>query len=394
MKHIFTRKIPQKYSIQDLQHHFETKYNLKLPEKYFEYNLTDEILVLDENYFKEIQAITKEVDAIFVQAYQFYIEEIEKNLAWENSLFIEYLKTKFFTKEYLIGRYDVLIEKETWNLKFLEFNANTPGLITDINDVSQLLKPKWFSNISWNFWKYITSKFKKYSWKKVGILLPYSYADEDFLVCQDYKSILTPLLWEENIIIWDIFESNIIKNNFLIKWEKIDVILNFFPLEFFLTDSEYAKDFFELVKNNHVEILNNMESIVLQDKLMFAVIWENIKKYSPGKQEIIKKHIPFTSRIFQEDESRFLAKTRFWRLSKWIFESNFYWNIEDKNDFIFQEKVYSDIIDENNNFLILWIFSNLKSIKALTSRKQNVFITNDDTVKVLTCYTKKLSKIT
>lgn len=388
MKPFTLQKIHSNISQFDLQHHFEKKYSLTLPKNYFEYNPTDEVLILSKEYFKEIQDITKEVDSIFLQAYQFYIMEIEKNLTWENSFFIPYLKNKFIIKNYLIGRYDVAIEQETWNLKFLEFNANTPGLITDINDVSKLLKPKWVYNISWNFWRYIRSKFKKYIWKKIGILLPYSYADEDFIVCQDYKSILSPLFWEDNIIIWDIFESNIAGNNFFIKGEKIDVILNFFPLEFFLTDTEYAKDFFELVKNQYVEIFNNTESIVLQDKLMFAIIWENFEKYSKNHQESIKKYIPFTSRVFQEDENNFLAKARFGRLSKWVFEKDFYGNIDDKNDFIFQEKIYSHKVDEENNFLIFGIFSNLKNIKALTSRKQNVFITDDDKVKVLTCYSK------
>jgi len=55
--------------------------------------------------------------------------------------FVEYLKNTFSVKDYLIARYDVAIDKETKQLKFLEINANTPGMITDINDIAKFLRP-------------------------------------------------------------------------------------------------------------------------------------------------------------------------------------------------------------------------------------------------------------
>jgi hypothetical protein len=36
----------------------------------------------------------------------------------------------------------VLLEKDTGDLKFIEINANTPGLITDISDISREFLPK------------------------------------------------------------------------------------------------------------------------------------------------------------------------------------------------------------------------------------------------------------
>jgi glutathionylspermidine synthase len=51
------------------------------------------------------------------------------------------LKKVFPLQEYCIGRYDVLIEKNTGNLEFIELNANTPGLITDISDISSEFLP-------------------------------------------------------------------------------------------------------------------------------------------------------------------------------------------------------------------------------------------------------------
>ena len=42
---------------------------------------------------------------------------------------------------------------------------------------------------------------------------------------------------------------------------------------------------------------------------MFAIIWENINKYSKLEQKIIKDNIPYTTRIFQEDENKFMFQS-------------------------------------------------------------------------------------
>jgi len=372
-----------------LSKHFEKKCGSLIMENYFEYVMCDEALVFSNDFFEHIKSLTHNIDNIFLKWYQIYINEIEKNLSPEMYFFVDYLKNNFSLNDYLIARYDVAIEKETKKLKFLEINANTPGMITDINDIATFLRPKWYRNISSWFKTYIKEKFKKYTGKKLAILLPHSYADEDFMVCHDYRAILEPIFWKENIIIWDIYESNMVWNIFTLKWEKIDVILNFFPLEFFLTDRLFAKDFFDWIKNKYFDIYNNIESIILQDKLMFALIWENIEKFNKEEQEIIKNHIPFTTRVFQEDEKKYVAKYRWWRLSRWVYEKDFYSNIDNKDDFVFQEKIHSHIIDDENNFFILWIYSNLKNTQAIIARKQDVFITDDDKVHVLWCYIKK-----
>lgn len=388
MKNITIKNIKQKIDCDYLQSFFQKKYNLSdLYPNYFNYVLTWEILEIEKKYLTEIKKITKQIDKIFLKWYKFYLQNIWENLVWDKSFFIEYLKKDFKKEEYLIWRYDVLIDKK-WVLKFIEINANTPWMITDIYNISKLLKQKWYKNISSHFPSYIKNTFKNYKWKKIWILLPHSYSDEDFLVCLDYKDILKDIFWEENIIIWDIFESNIVWNEiFTLKWEKIDVIINFFPLEFFLTDIDFAKDFFNIVKNNKVKLFNNIESIILQDKLMFAVIWENIKKYSKIEQKLIKKHIPFSTRIFQENDEKFVAKYRWGRISNWVFDKDFYSNIENKKDFIFQEKVFSNIL-QDWSFLVLWLFTKLSWLKAFISRKQIDFITSDEKVKIICVYSK------
>lgn len=370
-----------------LQDFFQKKYETKLVSDYFNYIDYENIVVFSSKYLDEIYKITSEIDKIMIKSYKFYLENLEQNLENEFSLFWDFL-WYFRVEDYLIWRYDVIIEKQTKKLKFIELNANTPGMITDIYHISQIEKENIYNNINSNFSDYIKDFFTYFKWKKLWILLPMSYEDEDYLVCRDYADILENTFWKENIIIWDIYESNIIANDyFTIKWEKIDLLINFFPLEFFLSDIDYANDFFSLIKNEKIKIFNNFESIILQDKLNFANIWENIEKFSKEEQEIIKNHIPFTTRNFI-DNDKYIAKYRWWRVWRWVYDKNFYTNIENKNDYIFQEKIDSEILNNENEFLILWIYTNFKQYNWLISRKQKKLITNDIDAKICLCYKK------
>lgn len=370
-----------------LQDFFQKKYETKLVSDYFNYIDYENIVVFSSKYLDEIYKITSEIDKIMIKSYKFYLENLEQNLENEFSLFWDFL-WDFRVEDYLIWRYDVIIEKQTKKLKFIELNANTPGMITDIYHISQIEKENIYNNINSNFSDYIKNFFTYFKWKKLWILLPMSYEDEDYLVCRDYANILENTFWKENIIIWDIYESNIIANDyFTIKWEKIDLLINFFPLEFFLSDIDYANDFFSLIKNEKIKIFNNFESIILQDKLNFANIWENIEKFSKEEQKIIKNHIPFTTRDFI-DNDKYIAKYRWWRVWRWVYDKNFYTNIENKNDYIFQEKIDSETLNNENEFLILWIYTNFKQYNWLISRKQKKLITNDIDAKICLCYKK------
>jgi hypothetical protein len=277
---------------------------------------------------------------------------------------------------------------QDWNYKFIEINANTPWLINDIYHISKLNKPNNHKNINSYFEKYIQKFFKQYKNKKIAILLPYSYEDEDYLTCIDYKNIIEKITKQE-VIVWDIYETNIIWNDFFtIKWEKIDVILNFFPIEFFLTDKDYLDSFFKIIEKKNLIIQNPLESILLQDKLIFAIIWENINTYSKIEQDFIQKHIPFTTRTFTENSEKYIAKDRFWRIWRWVYDKNFFSNIDNKEKFIYQEKINSKIIDEQNNFAVLWVFTDMDKMISLIWRKQTEFISQDWNNKIVMCYEK------
>ena len=378
-------KLKLKYDKDLLQDYYMKLYYLKNLEKnYFNYIDFDHIYSFSESEINHIKNLTKTINIIIKKAYSFYHKDFKKNL----SEFYDYkdsFEESYDKIEHLIERYDLLLSTD-WNYKFIEINANTPWLINDIYHISSLNKPNWYKNINANFEKHIQKYFKKHKWKKIWILLPYSYEDEDFLTCVDYKNIIEKVT-KDKIIIWDIYETNIIWNDFFtIKWEKVDILLNFFPIDFFLTDKDYLDSFLKIIKKNNLIIQNPLESILLQDKLIFAVIWENIETYSLLEKEFIQKHIPFTTRVFQEESEKYIAKDRFWRIWRWVYENNFFSNIDNKEKFIYQEKIKSQFVDEQNSFAVLWVFTNMDKIISLIWRKQTEFISQDWNNKIVMCY--------
>lgn len=336
--------------------------------------------------YEENSLIVQKVNAVFRKAYNFYFQDFEKNLP-DFLGFKHYFQKDFPYDDYFIGRYDIMIDA-SGTLRFLETNANTPGMICESHFPAALLTPAGYINQSEKLIQYTKDwwreKREKLGIKRIGIITAFSHENEDYFVCRTYASILEDVFGKENIFIGDIFDTNIIDNSFItIKWEQIDAILSYFPLEFFLTDIDFANQFFHIVQSNGCFLANPVESMIPQDKLIFAVVWENIEKYSKKEQEIIKKHIPYTTRIFQEDSNRFLAKWRFGRYGREIYTSRFYTNIDDDNRYIYQEKVLPQTVDEKWSYIVLSAYTNLYESISWIARKQE-YRTTDDTFNGVT----------
>lgn len=381
------QKIQTSYDKDYFQKYFIKKYKLNhLEDNYFNYIDYENIFSFSSREYSEIQKLVKKIDKIFLKAYDFYFEDFENNLI-DFKEYKAYFRS--YVENYFIWRYDVLID-EKGDYKFIELNANTPWLITDIYHVQNKIKVDWYINISKKFQTYVKKTFKEFSGKKIWILLPYSYEDEDYLVCMDYYDLIKKVVPEENIVVWDIYEANTIYDEKLtLKWEVVDVLLSFFPVEFFLSDTQFLESFLKIVKTWNLEVLNPIETLVLQDKLIMAIIWENLEKYTKKEQVLIKKHIPFTTRKFQSNEEKFIAKNRFGRVGRDIFDKNFWNKIEEKTEYIYQEKIKSKIFDKKDNFMVLWFYTNFKKNLWIIARKQKAFITKDGNNKVVLCYKEK-----
>lgn len=351
----------------------------------FDYMDTLEFVAISSDFYRETLDLITKINAIFVKAYDFYFENFDKNLT-DFYDFKNFFRPNFPLNEQFIARYDILIEKNTGILKFLETNANTPWMVTESFFPSEMLTPAGHTNQSKNYINYIKKfwqeKKREKNLKKVGIFTAFSHQNEDYLTIETYRIILEEIFGENNVLTGDIYDVNIIKNTAVtMHGESIDAILSYFPLEFFLTDENFFKDFLEIISTKNIFFTNPLESIILQDKLIFAVIWENFEKFSDEEKILIKKHIPFTTREFQENSEKFLAKWRFGRFGREIFTENFYTNIYEDGKYIFQEKI--ETAEENGNFLVIGAYSDMKNGFSLIARKQPVR-TSDDTWSVVT----------
>ena len=273
-------------------------------------------------------------------------------------------------------------------LRFLETNANTPWMICESHYPARQLTPDWYTNQGENLIRYTKdwwyAKKIELNIGKIAIFTAYTHENEDYFVCRTYADILEEIFWIENVIIWDIYDMNIIEDQYVtMKWEKIDAILSYFPLEFFLTDIDYANKFFQIIQNGWCFLANPIESMIPQDKLIFAIVWENIDLYTSDEQSIIRKHIPFTTRIFQEDSRKFLAKWRFGRYGREIYTERFYTNIDDDNRYIYQEKVIPWTVNDRWDYLVISAYTDFHDCISWISRKQE-FRTTDDTYNGVT----------
>ncbi len=366
-----------------------------LDPNYFEYLDTKTFVGFEKAEFEELKTIVRAVNGIFRQAYSWYWDDLARNLP-EFSRIHDYFRKEFPYDEYFIARYDVLIDIHG-EYKFLETNANTPGLITESNRPSTMFLQEGWGNqagelISYirDFWKAKMEKLSHGDLEKVklGILLPHSYEDEDYLVGRDYYDILSSVIPAENLVIGDIYETNVVNGYVTLKGQKIDAILSYFPFEFFLTDIDFTLPFLESVAAGNCLLVNPLESMVFQDKLMFAVIWENLEKYSTEDQATITRHIPFTTREFQES-TEYLAKWRFGRYGREIYWDQFYTNLDQMDKFIFQKKVEPRVENDQGDFLVLGAFSDLRESLSFIARKQE-HRTTDDTYNLTTlAYVRK-----
>lgn len=91
----------------------------------FDYMDTLEFVAISSDFYHETLDLIEKINAIFVKAYDFYFENFDKNLT-DFYDFKNFFRPNFPLNEQFIARYDILIEKDTGILKFLETNANTP----------------------------------------------------------------------------------------------------------------------------------------------------------------------------------------------------------------------------------------------------------------------------
>jgi len=83
---------------------------------------------------------------------------------------------------------------ESSTLKFLETNANTPGMQFESHYPAQILTPVGYDNQSENLIKYIENWWRirrdTHGWKNIAIFTAYTHENEDYIICRDYMDVL------------------------------------------------------------------------------------------------------------------------------------------------------------------------------------------------------------
>ncbi len=135
---------------------------------------------------------------------------------------------------------------------------------------------------------------------------------------------------------------------------KVDIIFRYYPLDWFIKeDHSNLKDLIKLV-NDKVFFLNPINTIIMQSKSFFPIIYALIERdfYTIEETGLIKKYIPFTTFDFNELKSNeFLIKPILGREGKKITLSHDLEKIPDE-DIIFQERVFQKG-NEDGEFVVI-----------------------------------------
>lgn len=170
---------------------------------------------------------------------------------------------------------------------------------------------------------------------------------------------------------------HIVDGQVFVRGIPVDAILSYFPLEFFLTDYEFADDFFQVVFDGWCFLANPIESIILQDKWLFATIYEH--KSEPENQLIIEQHIPYTQRKMPDSSDGWIAKWRFGRYGREIYKAHFEWEIVEESHYIYQQYFEPQSINDKNDFLVFSIYTTMRDTRYVV-RRQFRHTTDDNNV--------------
>lgn len=191
--------------------------------------------------------------------------------------------------------------------------------------------------------------------------------------------MLEGLFPKDDVVIADIFESHLADDRkFLMKGQVVDVVLNFFPIEFFLEDPDFAVPFLDLAHRGEIVFKNPLSSMVLQDKAIFATVWEEIDRFTPEERTVIERHIPFTTRTMPESDEGWVAKWRFGRMGREIYFESFEANVDLPEDFVYQRRISPEITDDDGRSFVLRIFTDGIEPVSFAVRRQKKSTSDDD----------------
>jgi len=225
---------------------------------------------------------------------------------------IPYTRLKRNVMENTIGRFDMMLQGD--NPKIIEFNADTPTFIKELFHVSgKVASYKGKVDINAGEEAYLKEYMlkaidgaKKDSGKENPYILYVAHGEskEDYLTIQYLANMVgAPFAPLE--------ELEIIPNEGLFhNGTKIDILYRqTWAVEIIIQDTDgngvnIGEELLKLVESSHLEVINPPASFLLQNKMLFALIWtlaqEESPIYSTEMIEAIQTYLP-ESVFFQEE---------------------------------------------------------------------------------------------
>ncbi|WP_143318265.1 glutathionylspermidine synthase family protein [Clostridium sp. HBUAS56017] len=317
-------------------------------------------LVLNKSKYEELKSLTNEIALIFKKVQSFVGDNIS---IYKDAFNLEYLekviKNSNTEELCLLGRMDWILDTNgVW--KVLEINSETPAGICETMYISEeLLKEVKISNL-----QNINSEFKEKVLKQVNkmideyskvkriekIAIVGSLYYEDWYTINTIKNILSELNGI-TITLGNIYDLKVSeKGGVSLYGEKVDAIFRYYPLDWleYKETEDLARLKYALESNNVIS-LNNTSSIISQNKMFFALIYELLKFNFFNEKEalLIEKHIPYTTLEASEMRTNdFVVKPILSREGKGITLSRNIINIDEFNEgYIFQEYIFSETSD-------------------------------------------------
>lgn len=323
-------------------------------------------LILDKDKYEELKSLTNDMANIFKKVQSFVKDNISVYKDAFNLAYLEEVIKNSNTNELcLLGRMDwVLDNNGTW--KILEINSETPAGVCETTYIGEEILKKLdkklnIKNINNNFKNKLVSQVIKmiaeYSnVKKINsIAVVGSLYYEDWYTMNTIKDILKEIN-NITVILGSIYDLKVDEDGEATLYgNKIDGIFRYYPLDWLeYEETEDLKRLKSALENNKIISLNNTNSIISQNKIFFALIYELLKFnfFSEEEVKLIKNHIPYTTLEYEEMRTNdFLAKPILSREGKGIVLSR---DIVDINEFsegyIFQEYIFSQTL--NNKYPI------------------------------------------
>lgn len=320
------------------------------------------LAILEEEKFDELKYASEKLLKIFKKTRNHLLDNI--NL-YEDILSInglgQLMKKELSSELSFIGRMDWILDIHD-NWKVLEINGETPAGICEAVYVEEIILKECdidegFERINKDLKRKIISQGKRlvesYDVDNPTIAFVALTYYEDWVNTNALYRIFKETC-EYSCIYGNIEDLVIEDDKVYLYGTKVDIIFRYYPLDWFIKeDHSNLKDLIKLV-NDKVFFLNPINTIIMQSKSFFPIIYALIERdfYTIEERGLIKKYIPFTTFDFNELKSNeFLIKPILGREGKKITLSHDLEKIPDE-DIIFQERVFQKG-NEDGEFVVI-----------------------------------------